>query len=219
MIRIVIAEDHVALIDGIKSFFVNSEEIEFVGVAENGKELIEQVKIHQPDLVITDIRMPVLDGFMAVEELMKLNPDTNILVFTMFDTLPTVSRMIDLGVKGYILKNSGLNILIDAIKTVAKGKKYLGKNVYECLEAGNYFKNSKKSGIKLEQVEQRKILTKREKQILFLIAQRKTTEEISKELNIAVSTVETHRKNMHRKLKLKGRNDLYVFAAENKYDV
>jgi len=218
MIRIVIAEDHVSLIDGIKSFFVNSDEIQFVGVAENGKELIEQVNIHKPDLVITDIRMPVLDGFMAVKEILSKNPNQNILVFTMFDTFPTIKRMLDLGVKGYILKNSGLNILIEAIKTVAKGEKYLGNTVFDALEAGDYF-NKDISKIRQEQREQRQILTKREKQILFLIAQKKTSEEISKELNIAVATVETHRKNMYRKLKLKGRNELYVFAAENKYEV
>lgn len=218
MIKVVIAEDHMALVDGIKSFFVDSDEIEFVGNAENGKELIEQVKIHKPDIVITDIRMPTMDGFTAVEKLLEINPDLNILVFTMFDTYPAISRMLDLGVKGYILKNSGLNILIKAIKAVAKGKQYISEVVYEALEVSEYEEN-KKSQIEIDRIKQRKLLTKREKQILYHIAQRKTTVEISEELGISVKTVETHRKNMHRKLKLKGRNELYVFAAENKYDI
>jgi len=218
MIRVVIAEDHMALVDGIKSFFVDSDEIKFVGNAKNGEELIEQVKIHKPDLVITDIRMPIMDGFTAVEELLEINPNLNILVFTMFDTYPAISRMLDLGVKGYILKNSGLNILINAIKAVANGKQYVSKVVYESLEIGKYEEN-KKSQIEIDRIKQRKLLTKREKQILYHIAQRKTTVEISEELGISVKTVETHRKNMHRKLKLKGRNELYVFAAENKYDI
>lgn len=218
MIRIVIAEDHMALIDGIKSFFVESDEIEFVGVATNGVELIEQVKKHQPDLVITDIRMPKMDGFMAVELLLKEFKDLNILVFTMFDTYPTIIRMIDLGVKGYILKNSGLNTLIEAIKTVSKGEIFLGRTVYSSLEAGNFAKKNE-SKIKLEKREQRRLLTKREKQILFLIAQNKTTIEIADILKIAKATVETHRKNMYRKLKLKGKHELYVFAAENKFEV
>lgn len=218
MIKVVIAEDHMALVDGIKSFFVDSDEIEFVGNAENGKELIEQVKIHKPDIVITDIRMPTMDGFTAVEKLLEINPNLNILVFTMFDTYPAISRMLDLGVKGYILKNSGLNILIKAIKAVAKGKQYISEVVYEALEVSEYEEN-KKSQIEIDRIKQRKLLTKREKQILYHIAQRKTTVEISEELGISVKTVETHRKNMHRKLKLKGRNELYVFAAENKYDI
>jgi two-component system nitrate/nitrite response regulator NarL len=215
MIRIVIAEDHTALTDGIKSFFVKSNKIKFVGVAENGEELIEQVKIHKPDLVITDIRMPKMDGFVAVEHLMKENPDLNILVFTMFDTINTINRMLNLGVKGYILKNSGLNTLIEAIKTVSKGKKYLSRSVYEVLELEG--KKNKKN-TELEQKKLTDILTKREKQILYLIGQKKTTSEISDELKIAIYTVETHRKNIHRKLNLKGRNELYIFAAENKYD-
>jgi two-component system nitrate/nitrite response regulator NarL len=217
MIRIVIAEDHTALIDGIKSFFVESNEIKFVGVAKNGEELIEQVKIHKPDLVITDIRMPKMDGFVAVEYLMKENPELNILVFTMFDTINTINRMLNLGVKGYILKNSGLNTLIEAIKTVSKGKKYLSRSVYEVLELEKEGKKSKKE-TEIEQKKRAEILTKREKQILYLIGQKKTTYEISEELIIAISTVETHRKNIHRKLNLKGRNELYIFAAENKYD-
>ncbi len=218
MIRIVIAEDHLALIDGIKSFFVNSEEIEFVGTAENGEELIKQVDLHQPDLVITDIRMPRMDGFVAVEKLLEKNPDLNILVFTMFDSYPAISRMLNLGVKGYILKNSGLNTLIEAIKTVSKGKEFVSDIVYTTLEIGNY-EAKKELQTERKNSEQRKLLTKREKQILYHIAQKKTTIEISEELGISAATVETHRKNMHRKLKLKGRNELYVFAAENKYDV
>ncbi len=218
MIRIVIAEDHLALIDGIKSFFVNSEEIEFVGTAENGEELIKQVELHQPDLVITDIRMPRMDGFVAVEKLLEINPDLNILVFTMFDSYPAISRMLNLGVKGYILKNSGLNTLIKAIKTVSKGKEFVSDIVYTTLEIGNY-ETKKELQTERKNSEQRKLLTKREKQILYHIAQKKTTVEISEELGISTATVETHRKNMHRKLKLKGRNELYVFAAENKYDV
>jgi len=218
MIKIVIAEDHLALIDGIKSFFVNSKEIEFAGTAENGEELIKQVEIHQPDLVITDIRMPKMDGFVAVEKLLEKNQKLNILVFTMFDSYTVISRMFNLGVKGYILKNAGLNTLIEAIKTVSKGEKFVSKTVYDILEIGNY-EAKKELQTEIKKRKQRKLLTKREKQILYHIAQKKTTVEISKELGISVATVDTHRKNMHRKLKLKGRNDLYFFAAENKYDL
>lgn len=218
MIRIVIAEDHLALVDGIKSFFVDSDEIEFVGVAENGIELIEQVKIHNPDLVITDIRMPKMDGFIAVEKILEINPNLNILVFTMFDTYPTVMRMLDYGVKGYILKNSGLNTLVEAIKTVSEGKMFLSEEIYIILEAGEF---EKVTSFQMEKknITPTDILTKRERQILYLIAQKKTTNEISEELEIARATVETHRKNMHKKLKLKGRNELYVFASENKFEV
>ena len=123
MIKVIIAEDHQALIDGIKSYFKDKEDIKIVAAALNGKELIELVRKYRPDVVITDIRMPVMDGIEATSIIRRRFKKVNILAFTMFDQPNAVNKMIEAGALGYILKNSGLKIMIEAIETVAKGEK------------------------------------------------------------------------------------------------
>ncbi len=210
MIRVVITEDHKALIDGIKSFFGNSKIIHVVDSATNGRELLEVLKYKRklmPHVVITDIRMPIMDGISATREIKKLYPKVNVLAFTMFDTHETVQRMLNAGAHGYILKNSGLMIMIEAIKAVAKGKSYFDPNILVKLE-----ENRRK--IKRMQPE-KGVLSRREMEILELIAQNKTSNEISEILNIAYNTVKTHRRNMHKKLGLESRIDLLDYAKEH----
>ena len=213
MIRIAIAEDHQALIDGIKSFFTGSKEIELVGTANNGEELLNMLKRKRtliPQVVITDIRMPIMDGIVATKHIKKEFPDINILAFTMFDSPETINKMLKAGAHGYILKNSGLKIMIEAIQSVAKGKKYFDPNVLLKLEED---KEKKK-----DVIQHKGVLSKREKEILQLISERKTSAEIADILNIAENTVNTHRRNMYRKLNLKNRTDLFLYAAENKFE-
>jgi len=207
MIRVVIAEDHQALIDGIESFFHNNEEIEIIGAALNGKELIKLVKKYRPNVVITDIRMPIMDGIEATRRIKKVYTKVHVLAFTMFDQPKAVNQMLDAGALGYILKNSGLKIMIEAIKTVAKGEKYFDPNVLINLEKGKLQQNTQKKGI----------LSRREKEILNLIAQGKKSLEISDLLSITKYTVDTHRKNIIKKLGLESNSDLMKVAVEQKY--
>ena len=211
MITVIIAEDHQALIDGVVSFFDYHEEIDIIATANDGKQLIKQVKKTKPDVVITDIRMPIMDGIEATRELVKLYPDIKILAFTMFDQPNAINKMLDAGALGYILKNSGLKIMLEAIRAVANNEKYFDPNVLINLEKE---KKSKKDS----SVQKRGVLSKREKQILQLIIENKTSVEISDILNIAKTTVDTHRKNMYRKLRLTSQNDLLKYAMEKKLD-
>ena len=212
MIRVVIAEDHQALIDGVKSFFVKNKEIEIVGSANDGEELLGVLKRKRklmPNVVITDIRMPIMDGIVATKKIKEQFPEVNVLAFTMFDTPETIQKMLDAGAHGYILKNSGLPIMIEAIKFVAKGKKYFDPNVLVKLE-----ENSRR----IKKMQPKKgVLSKREKEILQLIGERKMSKEISDTLNISEATVSTHRRNMYRKLNLKHLGDLISYAQKNKY--
>ncbi len=212
MIRVVIAEDHKALIDGVKSFFDGSKIIQIVDSATNGRELLKILKYKRklmPHVVITDIRMPIMDGISATKEIKKLYPKVNVLAFTMFDTHDTIERMLKAGAHGYILKNSGLMVMIEAIETVAKGKSYFDPNVLVKLEENRR---------KIKRMQPKKgVLSRRELEILELVAQNKTSLEISEILNIAHNTVKTHRRNMHKKLGLESRLDLIDYAKEHFY--
>jgi len=204
MIRLAIAEDHLALIDGIKIFFEYEEDIEFIGFAQNGKELIELAERKRPNLIITDIRMPVMDGIEATREILKKQPEIKIIAFTMFDQDAAVSQMLKAGAKGYILKNSSLKELLFAIRQVHKGETYYDANI--TLRSSGEI--SKTKGV----------LTERQQEILKLIAKGKTNQEIAEQLFIGKTTVETHRKNMIRKLDLHGAGELLRYALDKKYD-
>ncbi len=207
MIRLAIAEDHTSLIDGIKVFFEYEEDIEFIGFATNGKELLELAENKRINFVITDIRMPIMDGIQLTKALTENYPEIKVLAFTMFDQDNAVKQMLDAGAKGYILKNAGLKELLHAIRTIHKGEKYFDHNI-QVPDTENLKSGRREKGL----------LTKRELEILKLIGVGKINQEIADELFIGKTTVETHRKNMMRKLDLSGSGELLRYALQNKYD-
>ncbi|MEO0505122.1 MAG: response regulator transcription factor [Bacteroidota bacterium] len=203
MITIAIAEDHQALIDGIKSYIRYEEDIKIIGQANNGEELLKLVRLKQPKVVLCDIRMPKLDGIEATKTILKELPYTKVIAFTMFDQEEAVQQMLAAGAQGYILKNSSLEVVLEAIREVASGKTYYDKKIHQ----PNAEKNSTKS-----------VLSSREREILQLIAKGRTSHQIADELFIGKSTVDTHRKNMIRKLGLSGAGELLRYAVEKKYE-
>lgn len=203
MIRIVIAEDHQALIDGIKLSLEKEKDIEVVGEANDGEKLVELVKLKRPNVVITDIRMPKCDGITATKIIKKKFPNIQVIGFSMFDQMEAMEQMKEAGATGYIMKNSSLKKLIEAIRAVAKNKTYYDPNII-----------GEKNNLTQEEV----ILSKREKEIVRLIGEGKSSIEISEALFIEKTTVDTHRKNIMRKLDFHGKNELLRFAVESKYD-
>lgn len=211
MITIIMAEDHQMLIDGVKSFFEYDDEISFIGSVNDGEELVNLVNLKKPKLVITDIRMPKMDGIEATRIIKKKHPNVNVLAMTMFDQPDAIKQMLDAGAKGYILKNSGIKMLSKAIVTVSNGKTFFDPNV-----AFNFMNNYIEDNVTIGQ-SSKVILSNREQEILNLIANGKTSKEISEILFIAKTTVDTHRKNMIKKLDLSSGNDLVKFAIDKKY--
>jgi two-component system nitrate/nitrite response regulator NarL len=211
MITIAIAEDHQMLIDGVKSFFEYDEDINIIGAVNNGKELVKLVRLKQPKLVITDIRMPIMDGIQATQIVKKEFPHIKVLAMTMFDQPEAIKQMLDAGATGYVLKNSGIKMLSEAIQTVAGGETFFDKNV-----ALNFMNDYIQDNVKVGKSD-KVVLSNREKEILHLIANGKTSKEIAEELFIAKTTVDTHRKNMIRKLQLNSGNELIKYAIDKKY--
>ncbi len=206
MIRLAIAEDHQSLIDGLELLLKYEDGIEIVGTANNGEELLKIVKHKEPNVIITDIRMPKMDGIQAMGLIKKEYPHIRVLAFTMFDQDDAVSQMIEAGASGYILKNTSLNEVLKAILTVADGDTYFDGNINSNILQKDASQKSKG------------LLTKRQKEILTLVAQGKTSREIGEELFIGIHTVDTHRKNMIRILGLKGKGELLRYALEKKYE-
>ena len=204
MIRLALADDHQAIIDGIKLLLQYEEEIEFVGTANDGKSLLELIKHKQPHVVITDIRMPNMDGIVLTKEIKTMYPGTKVIAFTMFDQDDAVKQMVNAGVHGYLLKNSSLQQVLTAVKKVYLGETYFDPQ----LNLGNSDTSKKNESV----------LTRRQLEILKLIGQGKTTSEIADQLFIGVHTVSTHRKNMARILGLKGKGELLRYALERKYE-
>ena len=204
MIRLAIAEDHQSVIDGISLLLKYEENIEIVGTAKDGEELVKLVRLKQPQVVITDIRMPKMDGIEATKIIKKEFPHTKVLAFTMLDQPDITHQMQQAGVSGYLLKNSPLEDILKAVNTVHQGQTYYDSNI---ILSDKKDANKKSKGI----------LTKRQMEILYLVGQGKTSRQIADQLFISVHAVDTHRKNMVRRLGLKGKNALYRYANERRY--
>jgi two-component system nitrate/nitrite response regulator NarL len=202
MITLAIAEDHQALIDGMKLFLKNQPDIEIVGEANDGEALIELVRLKRPSIVITDIRMPKCDGISATKVIKEEFPLIKVIAFSMFDQVEAVEQMKQAGASGYIMKNSSLQKVLEAIRTVDKIGKYYDDAI---LTIDDFTK---------EVV----ILSVREKDILRLIGEGHSSQEIADILCIGKATVDTHRKNIIKKINIHGKTDLIRFAIERKYD-
>ncbi|MFP9117597.1 response regulator [Flavobacterium sp. RNTU_13] len=202
MIKLAIAEDHQALIDGMKVFLEYEEDIKIVGEASNGDRLLDIVRSKKPDVVLTDIRMPVMDGITAARHIKQEFPNCKIIAFSMFEQDEAIHQMQEAGASGYILKNSSLKKVIEAIRAVHKGETYFD------------------TGIKGKEttVTDEVPLSKREKEILKLVGEGKTSQEIADTLFIGKTTVDTHRKNILKKLNLQGKSELMRYSVEKKYD-
>ncbi|MFD2565306.1 response regulator [Aquimarina rubra] len=207
MITVAIAEDHQSLIDGIHLLLKYEEEVSIVGMANDGEELLTIVRRKQPKVVLMDIRMPKIDGIAATKIIKKELPHTKIIAFSMFDQEDAVRQMIAAGASGYLLKNSPLEEVLTAIQEVMKGNTYFDATIDPSFFSEDTEQQAKKT-----------VLSKSEREILTLIGQGKTSSEIAAIRFNSVSTVETHRKNIIRKLGLHGKGELLRYAIEKKYD-
>jgi len=206
IIKVIIADDHQLFIDGLKSILSKELNISIIAEASNGLELIKLLESeYMPDIIITDIRMPVLDGISATKIISKEYPNIPVLALTMFDQNGDVYEMLEAGAKGYVTKEVNQQELLLAIHTVISGKKYFSKNL--SIDYETWF-NTEKNRDKIT-------LTKRETEILLLIAKGRTTLEIAQQLKLSKFTIDTHRKNIHKKLGIKSNTGLVNYAIKH----
>ncbi|KAA3646854.1 MAG: DNA-binding response regulator [Bacteroidetes bacterium] len=208
MIRIVIVDDHQIFIDGVKELMNSIDEIEVVGIANNGIDLIDLLTKQEADVILMDVNMPKMDGIEATKYVVKHYPETKVLMLTMHDSRMFIEKLIRIGAHGYVLKNTGKAELKLAIETVQNGKNYYSTEVTQRIIEGMQMKEKaiKKTG----NVE----LTEREKDVLKLIAQELTSNEIAEKLFISHHTVESHRKNLIAKLGVRSVAGLVKYAVQ-----
>lgn len=209
-INVLIVDDHQIVIDGIRSLLKGSNHIHIVGEALHGKEALEILDKKTVDVIILDIQMPIMGGIEVTKIIKEKYADTKVLILTMYDTPEFVQQAIEIDADGYILKNRGAEELESALQALTNGEDYFGKEANKALRSGvRRKKNRDKNEIPL---------TKRETEVLKLIAYGKTTPQISELLCIAPSTVETHRRNLIEKTQVENSSKgLIKFAIENKY--
>ncbi|MBC7863788.1 MAG: response regulator transcription factor [Bacteroidia bacterium] len=209
-IKILIADDHQLLIDGIKSLVNSVEGFEVIGEAGDGIKVLEIVKLKKTDIVLMDINMPVMDGIETTKRLRKEHPSIHVLALTMHNEKGMINKMLDAGANGYVLKNTNKEELVEAIRKVASGSQYFSSAItITLLEKNSDGSNSKKHS------EEKVELTAREKEIIALIAQGFSSREIGEKLFISPRTADKHRTNLIEKLQVKNIADLVYYAMKN----
>lgn len=184
-IKLVIIDDHDILREGIKARLQDNEKFEIIAEGCNGHEGLELFKKFRPDVVLTDISMPQMNGLEATEEILKIDPDAKVIFLSVYDDPEYITKAVRLGAKGFVLKDVSKPEMVQAICRVAQGGKYFGPKVSSQLDSQ---KETDDYG-----------LTKREKEILGRIAMGSSNKEIAKELNLSVRTVESHRSSIRDK--------------------
>ncbi len=205
--RIIIAEDHTILRDGLKAIFVDYQEFEIIGEAADGLEAIRLCTNLTPDLLLLDFSMPRMNGVEAIADIKKQSPRTKILMLTVHSSVEHVATAMQSGADGYALKDSKQAELLRAVRMVLQGKKYIPEAVADQYEVwGN-----SKVGMTDER-RMASILTKREKEVLKLVAEGHTNKEIAELLYISPKTVDNHRTNVMSKLDLHTPQALTFYA-------
>jgi len=206
--KISIVDDHQMFVDGLASIISQFPDVELVFTANNGKEFLKKLEWEAaPDLVLMDINMPEMNGLELTEALIESHPKMGILVLSMLDDGKQIKKMIDLGVKGYILKNTGRDELYKAMMCVFRGESYFSKAIGENV-LGEMVKTKSREN------EQQVKLSVREKEVLRLVAKGWTSQQIADELFLARLTIETHRKNIKLKLGIKSTAALVKYAID-----
>lgn len=210
-IRILIADDHPVFRRGLGMIIQSDARLKIVAEAGDGKEALDLIVKLEPDVAALDVNMPELTGFDVVRELRKLNLATEIVFLTMHKDEAMFNTALDLGVKGYLLKESAIDNIAAGIKAVAAGENFISPELATFL-----FNRSRRNAAFVAAKPSLNDLTTTERRILKMIAENQTSRDVAENLCISVRTVERHRQNICDKLEIHGSNALIKFALANK---
>jgi DNA-binding NarL/FixJ family response regulator len=210
-VKVFLADDHKMFRDGLRAQLDKVEEMVVVGEASDGREAVNMLEELKPDVAVLDVAMPMLNGIEATRNILKTFPDLKIVMLSMLADQMYVVEALKAGASGYLLKEESFNHLLEAIKIVLSGKVFLSKSIEEVMmkdlvtqiRNGNMEKNTDP-------------LTDREREVLQLIAEGKTSREAAEILSVSVSTVDTHRKKIMDKLSIHNTAGLVKYAIKNK---
>jgi DNA-binding NarL/FixJ family response regulator len=212
-ITVHIADDHQILIDGIIAVLNFEKNIEVTGYSLNGTQVMDWFNNNEADILILDINMPEMDGIEVLNNLGKMKKKPKVIVLSSYDDIKLVKEVLQIGAQGFVPKKSAGEHIVNAVKKVAKDEQYFTDDIKEKMMQTLLNKpikdNVSQDGVLISS------LTKRDVQVLKLVAQQYSTREIAEELHISESTVETHRKNLMKKVKVKNSVGLAIFALKN----
>jgi two-component system response regulator NreC len=207
-IRIVLADDHTLIRSGLKLLLEQQPNFKVVAEAEDGRQAVEMVSRHHPDVVIADIGMPLLNGIEATRQIVANDPHPDVVILSMHSDESYVLRALKAGARAYILKNSAEADLIRAVRAVSEGKSFFSPVISKML-LEDYVRRVREKEVE----DSYDLLTPREREILQLLAEGKTNKEVATVLNLSPYTVETHRGNILEKLNLHSVPELILYAV------
>ena len=207
-LRILLADDHGVVRKGLRFIIERQPGMEVVGEAGDGREAVKLAQELNPDVVVIDIAMPMLNGIEATAQMVKQNAKLGVVILSMHSDEGYVLRALKVGAKGYLLKDSAEGDLIEAIKAVHQGRTFFSPEISKML-VEDYVREIRTRGAE----DSYDLLTTREREILQLLAERKSNKEIASALNLSPYTVETHRRNLLEKLNLHSLAELILYAV------
>ena len=210
-IRVLLADDHSVVRKGLRMQLQNQEQFEVVAEATDGRQAVQLAETENPDVVIMDIVMPGLGGIEATAQIVKRNPKTGVVIFSMHADDTYLSRALAAGAKGYLLKDCEDLDLGRAVEAAAEGKPFFSPAIAAIL-VEDYMRQLQQRGLQ----DSYDLLTEREKETLQLLAEGKSNKDVAKILNLSVYTVETHRSNIMEKLDLHTTADIILYAVRKK---
>ena len=214
MIKVLLVDDHQIFRDGILSLFTDIRDIRIVGVASSAKEALEKIKLLNPDLLLLDISMPEMSGLDLMEQIKLIKKDLKILVLSMYTREEYIAHAVRAGAKGYLAKqDTTKEELTKAIREIMNNKEYFSESISSIMKS--YFLETARNPENNRQKEIYKITT-REREVLKLVVEGLSNQEIADKLYVNIRTVETHKTNILQKLQLKNSVDLVKFAIKNK---
>ncbi len=214
MIKVLIADDQELIRDSLSYMLGTYEKLEVVGTAVNGEEAVAQALSLKPDVILMDVRMPVLDGIGALDKIKEMRPEIKVIVLTTFDEDEYIYKSIMIGASGYLLKSCSTEELVHAIEMVYEGKALLNPDVTK--KVMELFSDMAKSNFTpLNKEELLESITKNELKIIKLIGMGYSNKEINYELNFSEGTVRNYISNILQKLELRDRTQIAIFAVQN----
>jgi two-component system response regulator NreC len=211
-IRILLADDHTLIRSGIATLLQSIKDFSVVGEAEDGEDAVHKTGELRPDVIVIDLSMPKLSGIEATKIIKKRYPETNVLVLTMHENEEYVYQILKSGASGYVLKSAGRDELAAAIRAAAKGEKFFSPKISQLMAEG-YIKRAGKETS--DSPKGNVPLTRREREILALVASGLTNQQIAEQLYISPRTVDTHRTNIMQKLDIHDLANLVHYAIEH----
>ncbi len=211
--RIIITDDHQLILDGLRSIITGESDLHLLAEANNGQQALALCESLQPDMVMMDIDMPVMNGLEATIQIKKKFPSIRIMVLTMHDEAALIKRIMEVGADGYMLKNADQQELVSAIRKIAAGEKHFSEKVLQALKDGKT--DSSQFSLRPTDSVLLSTLTEREVEILRLLAEGLSNKEIGDKIFISHRTVDTHRTNLMKKLDVHNVAGLIRFAIRN----